>query len=120
MATVIVVTNFSASSSNALEYTCLFLNNPVTRVLLLNIYSFPASITIEGLAIAAMNETMANDEKRLQQEYEWVRERYPKINIDTDLRAGNFIDELRNRAGEEDTAIIVMGAAGNFTDLLAW
>lgn len=120
MATVIVVTNFSASSRNALEYTCLFLNNPTSRVLLLNIFSFPASITNEGLALAGMSETMANDEQRLQQEYDWVRSHFPHINIDTDIRAGNFFDELSKRAAEEDTALIVMGAEGNYTDLLSW
>ena len=120
MATVIVVTNFSASSRNALEYACLFLHNATSRVLLLNIFSFPASFTNEGLAVAALSETMANDEKRLQREYEWVRENHPHINIDTEIRSGNFFDELTNVAAEEDAKLIIMGATGNYTDLLSW
>jgi hypothetical protein len=50
---------FSDSSRNALEYACKFLDNPTTSVLLLNIFSFPGSLTGDAIAIAAMSETIA-------------------------------------------------------------
>ena len=120
MAKIIVVTNFSESSRNALEYACQFLNNPTTSVLLLNIFSFPGSFTGDGIAIAALSETIANDERKLQEEYEWVRSNYPEINIQAEMVTGVFLDELYAKAVEENTVLIVMGAGGNYTELLSW
>ena len=120
MAKIIVVTNFSDSSRNALEYACKFLHNPATSVLLLNIFSFPGLITNDAIAIAAMSETIANDERRLQEEYEWVRSAYPEINIKAEMVTGVFLDELYAKAVEENTVMIIMGADGRYSDLLSW
>ena len=110
MAKIIVVTNFSESSRNALEYACQFLNNPTTSVLLLNVFSFPGLLTGDAIAIAAMSETLANDERKLQEEYEWVKENYPGINIQAEMVTGVFLDELYAKAVEENTVLIIMGA----------
>jgi hypothetical protein len=120
MAKIIVVTNFSDSSRNALEYACKFLHNPATSVLLLNIFSFPGLITNDAIAIAAMSETIANDERRLQEEYEWVRSAYPEVNIKAEMVTGVFLDELYAKAVEENTVMIIMGADGHYSDLLSW
>jgi len=120
MAKTIVVTNFSESSRNALEYACQFLNNPTTSVLLLNVFSFPGLLTGDAIAIAAMSETLANDERKLQEEYEWVKENYPGINIQAEMVTGVFLDELYAKAVEENTVLIIMGAGGNYTELLSW
>lgn len=120
MAKIIVVTNFSASSRNALEYACKFLHNPTTSVLLLNIFTFPAAFNNDGIAIAAMSETLLNDERKLRQEHEWVKNNYPEINIQAEMVTGVFIDELYAKAKEENTSIIIMGADGRYNELLAW
>ena len=120
MAKIIVVTNFSASSRNALEYACRFLHNPTTSVLLLNIFSFPASLAGDAIAIAAMSETLLNDERKLQQEYEWVKNNYPEINIKAEMVTGVFIDELYAKAKAENTSFIILGADGRYNELLAW
>ena len=93
MAKVIVVTNFSESSRNALDYTCRFLNNAETTVLLLNIF-FSPSLTGDALAIAAMSETIDRDTYHLQKEYEWVKTAYPFINMSTEMVTGVFMEEL--------------------------
>ncbi|MFT4153913.1 universal stress protein [Parafilimonas sp.] len=120
MAKIIVVTNFSASSRNALEYACRFLHNQETSVLLLNIFSFPASLTGDAIAVAAMSETLLNDERKLQQEYEWVKNNYPEINIQAEMVTGVFIDELYIKAKQENASLIIMGADGRYNELLAW
>jgi hypothetical protein len=120
MAKIIVVTNFSDSSRNALEYACKFLQNPTTSVLLLNIFSFPGMITNDAIAIAAMSETIDNDERRLKEEYEWVRSAYPEINIKAEMVTGVFLDELYAKTVEENTRMIIMGADGHYSDLLSW
>lgn len=120
MAKVIVVTNFSDSSRNALDYTCRFLNNPDTTVLLLNIFSFSAAMSGDAIAIAAMSETIAMDARKLEEEYEWVRSVYPFINIHTEMVTGVFMEELLAKVEEEEAALVVMGAAGTYKELLSW
>ena len=120
MAKVIVVTNFSDASRNALEYACKFLHNPTTSVLLLNIFSFSSSITYNPIAIAALSETIADDEWKLQKEYEWIRSNYPEINIQAEMVTGVFLEELYAKATEQETVLIIMGADGNYAELLSW
>src|SRR5690349_19292119 len=107
MATVIVVTNFSASSRNALDYTCSFLGHTGIRFLLLNIFSFPAALTSDAISVAAMSETIADDERLLEKEYEWVKENHPGINIERDMITGNFMEELRDIANDKEVALVV-------------
>jgi len=120
MPTIIVVTNFSESSRNALDYTCAFLGHTGVKILLLNIFSFPAALTSDAISVAAMSETIGDDERLLDSEYEWVKENYPEVNIETEMITGNFLEELGDKADDEDTALIVMGAGGHYNDLLSW
>lgn len=120
MSTVIVVTNFSSASRNALDYTCSLLQKSQARVLLLNIYAFPGSITGDAIAVAAMGEIIDHDASLLDEEYKWVQERYPSITIDTEMVTGIFHEELRKAVIESNAVMVVMGAHGNYTNLLAW
>ncbi|QEC69607.1 hypothetical protein FRZ67_20730 [Panacibacter ginsenosidivorans] len=120
MSRVIVVTNFSDSSRNALKYACEFLNIPQTQVLLLNIFGFPGSLSGDAIAIAAMSETITNDERLLQKEYAWVKENYSNINIAREMVTGSFIEVLHEFEKDPETSLIIMGAGGNYNDLLSW
>ena len=120
MRTIIVVTNFSDSSRNALDYTCSFLGYTGVRILLLNIFSFPGALTSDAISIAAMSETIAADEQKLAAEYKWVKENYPEVNIETEMVSGNFMKELQKITSDDDVALVVLGADGKYTDLLSW
>jgi nucleotide-binding universal stress UspA family protein len=120
MATVIVVTNFSETSRNALDYTCSFLGQSGINILLLNIFSFPAALTSDAISVAAMSETLADDERLLEREYQWVKEHYPGVHIEREMITGNFMEELQDIASDEEAALIVMGAGGKYNDLLSW
>jgi hypothetical protein len=74
----------------------------------------------DGISIAAINEVIADDEQQLNNEYQWVKENYPAVNIDMEMVGGIFMDELHEKAGDKEVALIVMGAGGNYNDLLAW
>lgn len=118
--TAIVVTNFSVSSRNALDYTCAFLGHTGIRILLLNIFSFPAALTSDAMSVAAMSETMADDERRLEIEYKRAKEGYPDANLDTEMVTGIFLEELQEKTAVTDVALVVMGAGGRYNDLLSW
>jgi nucleotide-binding universal stress UspA family protein len=120
MSTVIVVTNFSDAARNALDYTCQFLQHAPTRLLLLNIFSFPHTMASDAIAVAALGETIANDEMKLKQEEAYVRANWPGINITTDMVTGTFFDELQRKVIVEDATTVIIGAAGQYNNLLAW
>ncbi|HRI22386.1 MAG TPA: universal stress protein [Panacibacter sp.] len=120
MAKIIVVTNFSDASRNALDYACAFLHSSQTNIVLLNIFSFSGSLSGDGIAIAAMSETIANDEQKLQQEYKWVKENYPAVNIQTEMVTGAFMEALQDKTNTEEIALVVVGAGGDYADLLSW
>jgi nucleotide-binding universal stress UspA family protein len=120
MSTVIVVTNFSQASRNALEYTCSLLQNSQARLLLMNIYAFPGSMTGDAIAVAAMGQIIEHDTILLNAEYEWVREHYPSMTVDTEMVTGIFQEELLRKVVESNAVLVVMGADGNYTNLLSW
>jgi hypothetical protein len=96
------------------------LHNPTTSVLLLNIFSFPATFNNDAITIAAMSEVIAEDERKLQIEYDWAKAHYPEINISREMVTGVFLDELRYKIAEEETKLVVMGASGSYSELLSW
>jgi hypothetical protein len=96
------------------------LQNSHARVLLLNIYGFPGSMTGDAIAVAAMGEIIDHDTTLLEEEYKWVQERYPSLAIDTEMVTGIFQEELSKSVIESNAVLVVMGAHGNYTNLLAW
>ncbi|MBO9202245.1 MULTISPECIES: universal stress protein [Niastella] len=120
MSTVLVVTNFSDASRNALEYTCSLLQNTQAHLILMNIYNFPGNMTGDAIAIAAMGEIIEHDAALLEQEYQWVQDHYPSIIIDTEMVTGSFQEELLRKVIETNAVLVVMGTDGNYTNLLSW
>jgi|GEM_PF-574894 len=120
MSTVLVVTNFSNASRNALEYTCALLQNSQARIVLMNIYDFPGNMTGDAIAIAAMSQIIEHDAALLEQEYQWVQNNYPLLQVDTEMVTGIFQEELRRKVIESNAVLVVMGPSGNYTNLLSW
>lgn len=120
MPIIVVVINFSESSRNALAYACGFLQGSKSSLLLLNIFSFPGSISDDPMALAAMSDIIYQDEYKLQQEKKWVEENYPAVQVETLMETGVFMDVLRDKANDESVSLFVMGASGTYSDLLSW
>ncbi|HOA38378.1 MAG TPA: universal stress protein [Flavihumibacter sp.] len=120
MATIVLITNFSTASRNALDYTCRFMEKSKASLLLLNIFSFPGSISDDPIALAAMSEIIYRDEIRLQREAAWVREHFPTVHVRAEMETGVFMDVLRAKAANPETAFLVIGSKGTYNDLLSW
>ena len=59
MARIIVITDFSASAQNAFEYACAFsAASDKVRLQLVNINAVPASYSGDGVAMAAISDTL--------------------------------------------------------------
>jgi nucleotide-binding universal stress UspA family protein len=120
MSTVLVVTNFSDASRNALSYTCSLLQNTQARLVLLNIYAFPGSMTGDAIAVAAMGQIIEHDTALLEQEYQWVQTHYPSLHVDTEMVTGIFQEELHRKVIGSNAILVVMGTDGNYNNLLSW
>ncbi|MFT4024675.1 MAG: universal stress protein [Flavihumibacter sp.] len=120
MARIVLVTNFSAASRNALDYTCRFLEKSKASLLLLNIFSFTGPISDDGIALAAMSDVIYNDDLKLEAEEKWVRTNFPTVKVSREMETGVFMDILRAKAADPETAFLVIGARGGYNDLLSW
>ena len=93
--TILVITNVSASSQNALNYTCQLLQHQPARIILLRIFALTSGFAGDGLAMAAMAETVTSHEKWLEEEKARTLAAFPGINLETRMVAGTFDDSLR-------------------------
>lgn len=120
MSTILVITNFSLSSTNALDYACAFLHNNETKVVLLNVFTFSSGYAGDGVSIAALNEASEENENLLNSEYKRIKEIFPSLNLETKMVTGNFIDCIQEQIEEYNSPIIIIGAEGDYNSLMSW
>ncbi len=121
MPKIIVTTDFSGSSYNALKYACSF--NKVgdyTEVLLLNVFSIPGAYSAEGVSLVAVNESMATNESRLKEEISWMEEMHPNCKITYKEVTGDFVESLQQQIIEEHASLVVLGAPNGYGDVWLW
>ena len=121
MSTIIVLTDFSNTSRNALRYAAGFsrlLSN--TRLLMLNIYTVPPSYSGEGIALAAIQDAVAGSERQLEDELEWAKEAMPGIEFAYKAVAGKFINSLQEQVDEEQAIFIIMGTPAGYGEMSQW
>ncbi|RXK85942.1 universal stress protein [Filimonas effusa] len=118
--TILVITNISPSSQNALNYTCQLFQNQQARIIVLRIFALTSGFAGDGLAMAAMAETVASHEKWLEIEKASVMEAFPGLDIETRMVAGTFDETLREQIALENAAAVVFGEEGDHNALLSW
>ena len=121
MATIIVVTDFSQSAENALRYACAFTvasNN--IELLLININSVPASYSGDGVAMAAISDSLDNRIEKLKEETENVTESFPAAKIKYQALIGNYIKTLKELIEEEEAVMLIMGTPAAFGEIWNW
>jgi hypothetical protein len=124
MLTIVVCTNFSYASRNALEYTCSLLQdkglfNSVT-IRLLNLYDLPSSYCGEGLALTTIPSEMQQAEDELADEIAWAREHYPSVQITPEFATGSLRSGLEEFLGSTSPVLVIIGAGGEYSELLSW
>jgi hypothetical protein len=114
---IIVTTDFSASSANALNYACELTKGRDVSIVLAHIYTVPAIYAAEGITIAALHEDRAEDEDKMADEMDRILAAYPDIVIEPRVMTGDFAECLQEMATEPGTSLIVMGAVQQYPDL---
>jgi nucleotide-binding universal stress UspA family protein len=121
MATVIIITDFSETAHNALEYACAFsaASNKM-KLLLVNISAVPDSYSGDGVAMAAISDCLKNKAGRLEEEIasvtigaDWPAIRYKAL-------LGDFIPTLKELIEEEQAGMIIMGTPAAYGEIWAW
>ncbi len=124
MPNVIVCTNFSQTSRNALQYTCTFIshlpNQQDVSILLLHIYSIPVNYNGDGIALASVDTAIKYAEEDLHDELEWAHGDFPDIQIVGKVTAGNMLEALKEQVEDFAASLVVLGAGGNYGDLWSW
>jgi hypothetical protein len=120
MKNIIVTTDFTESSRNALAYTCGLTSDGEYRLFLIHVYTVPVNYTSDGVALTAIKDAFDNAEDRLAVEMEWVNNAYPAVQIESRVMIGGLIASLNEQIAEVRPEMIVMGAAQDYEDLWTW
>jgi hypothetical protein len=117
---IIVTTDFSEGSANALNYACGLAKDHELGIVITRIYTIPDGYAGEGLSLASVDEGIQADRDRLTALLADARNSYPGVDIDGKLVVGNFLGSLSGLSGELHPNVIIMGAIGEYSDLLNW
>jgi hypothetical protein len=124
MPTIIVCTNFSETSRNALKYTCSLINGKPDKdsidILLLHVFTIPANYCGDGIALATIDNRLSFIEEDLHEELEWIHDQYPGLNIIGKITTGRLLEGLEEQISEMAASLVIMGAGGHYGELWSW
>ncbi len=116
---ILVTTDFTDSSRNALEYTCGLVSDRYDLVLL-HIYNMPVSYSAEGVAFAAIQSDIRDADELIEQQLAWIKGAYPAIHVEGKVAIGGFIHSLKHSIADLMPEIVVMGAKKEYDELGLW
>jgi nucleotide-binding universal stress UspA family protein len=113
MKTIIVPTDFSPVSINAVNFAMDMALSIDASVLLLNVYNIPIAYTDVPVVLISVEELQKSSEARLEE----LKSRIDhvtsgKIKVYTESRMGNTVDELEALCKNINPFAVVMGAKG--------
>lgn len=120
METIIVATDFSASSINALNYAAAFARAYHFNILLVRIYTIPATYTAEGLGVVTINDALESDKEALGSELARIKREFPEPGIEARMVVGGFLEVLKELKNELNPPMLLMGAIGEYAELSMW
>jgi nucleotide-binding universal stress UspA family protein len=121
MATIIVITDFSQSARNALNYACAFFAaSDKIELLLVNINSVPSSYSGDGVSMAAISDTLGNRVQKLRDAVEDVAENFPAAKIKYRALIGNYIKSLQELIEEQQAGLVVVGTPAAYGEIWRW
>jgi len=112
MKTLIVVTDFSPAASNAVNYAADMALTINANLLLLHVYQLPV-IYLEVPLAYTEDEMRQDAEKSIHRlRTDLLLKKGSQIKIDTELRLGDFFDELQAVCSKVKPYAVVMGSQG--------
>lgn len=121
MARIIVLMDFSETSRNALRYALAFCAEQKTAdILLLHITDVPSSYSGDGVAMAAISDSIANIDDRLQDEISSAGLVSSHLSLRKRALLGPFLKTLTDTIAEEGITMLMFGAPADFGEIWAW
>jgi len=120
MRTIIVTTDFSKSAVNALDYACAMAKAYDFKILLTHVYTIPTGYTGDTLSMTNLKDEMEERAQELDAETRRAKAAYPDAVIETNMSVGGFLETLKGLEKEINPALIVMGAAGEYSEYSFW
>lgn len=112
MKTIVVATDFSAPAENAMLYAAQLADTIKASVLLFHAYQVPVGMNDIPVLMISTNELKANAEAGLTRAKELLNKNFTSLNIKTESRLGDVIDELNDVCSIIDPLLIVVGKHG--------
>ena len=113
MKTIIVPTDYSPASTNAVNYAADMALAIRADLLLVHFFQLPLSVAEVPLALVSVDEMQKTEDKKLadlKADVEHITS--GKIIISTEARMGSVIDELQDICNKKEPFAIVMGTTG--------
>lgn len=114
MKNILVPTNFTEISSNALAYAKEFADRTKATIFLYHAYHIPVSTTDISYGTLFDEYQLIENENReaLLREVARIKKKYPELHIEPILKEGFFVDSISEVIEVQKIDFVVMGTAG--------
>ena len=114
MNTIVVPTDFSPVSENAIRYAVNMAKEIGKTVTLIHVYQIPVSMSDVPLVIVSVEELHESALEKIN-ELKIALEQSGSVNvkINTEVRLGNIVDELEDFCKQEQPFAIILGTKGS-------
>src|SRR6266487_6675878 len=113
MKTIIVPTDFSSISNNAMDYAVGLAKQTGSSVVLFHAYQVPVSMTDVPIVLVSVEELQKNAESKMADVKKLLEQKTgDSLKIYTETKLGDAIDELENLCQKIKPFAVVMGTKG--------
>lgn len=112
MNTIVVPTDFSAPAENAMMYAGNIAKRTGATIYLLHVYQVPVSMNDVPVMLVSAEELKKNADSQLFSARDTLQKRYPDIEIKTEARLGDAIDEVNELCRQLSPELIIVGRHG--------
>lgn len=112
MKTIVVATDFSAPAERAMLYAGQLASTINASVMLLHVYQIPVGMNDMPVLMVSTDELKKNAETGLERAKKLLQKNYDTVDVQTEARLGDVIDELEDVCEKMKPIIIVIGKHG--------
>jgi nucleotide-binding universal stress UspA family protein len=112
MKTIVVATDFSAPAERAMLYAGQLANAIDASVLLLHVYQIPVGMNDMPVLVVSTDELKKNAEAGLERAKKFLQANFAYVDIQTEARLGDVIDELEDVCEKTKPITVVIGKHG--------
>src|SRR6185295_4060963 len=113
MKTIIVPTDFSEISSNAIDYAVDLAKATGCSILLFHAYQVPVSMTDVPIVLLSVEDLQKNNESKMDEVKRSLQERTgDSIKVYAETKLGDTVDELEEVCDKVKPFAVVMGTKG--------